>query len=75
MENTHTHTHKTFVKATSLGKARLVIKALELSLVPPGDRFPHGIYWAYLFIYLFYLFRKLFQNISVDHDHFQGMCT
>jgi hypothetical protein len=49
MEKTHT----TFVSATSLGIARPAIKALELSVVPPGDRFPYGINSAYLFIHLF----------------------
>jgi len=49
------YTHKTFVKATSLGIARLAVKALELSVVPPEGRCPHGINSAYLFMHLFML--------------------
>jgi len=57
MVNTHTHTYTTFVKATSIGIAHLVIKALELSLVPPGGRFlMRYVRLIYLFIYLLIIF-------------------
>ena len=58
MENTHT----TFVKATSLGIARLTIKALELSVVPPGGRFLHGINSAY------FLCIRLFMEMYTSGD-------
>jgi len=35
--------HTIPVKATSLGIDRLVTKTPELSLVPPGGRYPHGL--------------------------------
>jgi hypothetical protein len=63
----HTHTHTTFVKMTSIGISRLAIKVLELSLVPPGGRFPHGIYWAYLFMHYIYSesSSKIFQSTMI----------
>lgn len=42
------YTHATPVKATSQGRSHLVTKKLELSLVPQGCRYPHGINQVYI---------------------------
>jgi hypothetical protein len=45
------YTNTTSLTVTSLQIAHLVIKKIELSLVPPGGHYPLGINYACLFMF------------------------